>query len=603
MPADFHWLRPEWLWAIPAVIATAVLLARRQLGPGNWQRVVAPALLPFVLSNASGGRADRRWWLLGIGGVIAVLSLAGPAWQRVEQPVFRSDQALVVALDLSRSMDAQDVSPSRMVRARLKILDLLERRGSGQTALVVYSGNAFTVTPLTTDANTIAALVNSLSTDIMPSRGSYPVAAINKGRKLLEQAGAGIGEVLLITDGGSSPAAERAARDLKNSGYTLSVLGVGTSHGAPIPRLAGGFVTDRSGNIAVPKLEERSLRALAAAGGGQYATLTPDGRDLDLLLSGEAGSRAATDESQVSDQWREEGPWLAFLLLPFAALAFRRGWLLVVVIAVLPMTEPAQASVWDDIWWTTDQQGQRELEQGHALRAAELFENSEWQAVAQYGAGDYASSAAQFAQRGDVRNLYNLGNALARQGEFESAIDAFEQVLDIAADDVDAEYNRDLLQQMLEQQRSQQQNEGDQGQDSSDQSGGDSEQSVGDSSSEQPGADGTSQSDSDAAGRVASQSEDQQAIQEDLDALQQELERAREKAGQEGNESTQQLSDAELDALRREQEQQQALEQWLRRIPNDPGGLLRNKFRYQYQRSGRDQDGNNLWPDDEVQPW
>lgn len=603
MPADFHWLRPEWLWAIPAVIATAVLLARRQLGPGNWQRVVAPALLPFVLSNASGGRADRRWWLLGIGGVIAVLSLAGPAWQRVEQPVFRSDQALVVALDLSRSMDAQDVSPSRMVRARLKILDLLERRGSGQTALVVYSGNAFTVTPLTTDANTIAALVNSLSTDIMPSRGSYPVAAINKGRKLLEQAGAGIGEVLLITDGGSSPAAERAARDLKNSGYTLSVLGVGTSHGAPIPRLGGGFVTDRSGNIAVPKLEERSLRALAAAGGGQYATLTPDGRDLDLLLSGEAGSRAATDESQVSDQWREEGPWLAFLLLPFAALAFRRGWLLVVVIAVLPMTEPAQASVWDDIWWTTDQQGQREFEQGHALRAAELFENSEWQAVAQYGAGDYASSAAQFAQRGDVRNLYNLGNALARQGEFESAIDAFEQVLDIAADDVDAEYNRDLLQKMLEQQRSQQQNEGDQGQDSSDQSGGDSEQSVGDSSSEQPGADGTSQSDSDAAGRVASQSEDQQAIQEDLDALQQELERAREKAGQEGNESTQQLSDAELDALRREQEQQQALEQWLRRIPNDPGGLLRNKFRYQYQRSGRDQDGNNLWPDDEVQPW
>ncbi|MCH7834447.1 MAG: hypothetical protein IH911_05150, partial [Proteobacteria bacterium] len=136
MPADFHWLRPEWLWAIPAVIATAVLLARRQLGPGNWQRVVAPALLPFVLSDASGGRADRRWWLLGIGGVIAVLSLAGPAWQRVEQPVFRSDQALVVALDLSRSMDAQDVSPSRMVRARLKILDLLERRGSGQTALV-----------------------------------------------------------------------------------------------------------------------------------------------------------------------------------------------------------------------------------------------------------------------------------------------------------------------------------------------------------------------------------------------------------------------------------------------------------------------------------
>jgi len=603
VPADFHWLRPEWLWAIPAVIATAVLLARRQLGPGNWQKVVAPALLPFVLSDTPGGRADRRWWLLGIGGVIAALSLAGPAWQRIEQPVFRSDQALVVALDLSRSMDAQDVSPSRMLRARLKILDILERRGSGQTALVVYSANAFTVTPLTTDADTIAALVNSLSTDIMPSRGSYPVAAIKKGRQLLEQAGAGFGEVLLITDGGSSPATVRAARDLKNSGYTLSVLGVGTVQGAPIPRLAGGFITDRSGNIAVPKLEERSLRSLAAAGGGRYATLTPDGRDLDLLLSGEVGSRTATDGSQASDQWREEGPWLALLLLPLGAMAFRRGWLLVVLIAVLPMSEPAEASVWDDIWWTTDQQGQRQLKQGNASDAAELFENTDWQAVAQYRAGDYASSAAQFAEQGDVRNLYNLGNALARQGEFESAIDAFEQVLEIDADDTDAAYNRDVLQQMLEQQRSQQQSEGDQQQESSDQSGGDSEQSDSDSSTDPQGADGASQSDSDAAERNASQRDDQEATQEDLEALQQELQRAREKADQERDQSTQQLSQAEIDALRRAQEQQQALEQWLRRIPNDPGGLLRKKFRDQYRRSGLDQDGNNLWPDDEVQPW
>jgi len=603
VPADFHWLRPEWLWAIPAVIATAVLLARRQLGPGNWQKVVAPALLPFVLSDTPGGRADRRWWLLGIGGVIAALSLAGPAWQRIEQPVFRSDQALVVALDLSRSMDAQDVSPSRMLRARLKILDILERRGSGQTALVVYSANAFTVTPLTTDADTIAALVNSLSTDIMPSRGSYPVAAIKKGRQLLEQAGAGFGEVLLITDGGSSPATVRAARDLKNSGYTLSVLGVGTLQGAPIPRLAGGFISDRSGNIAVPKLEERSLRSLAAAGGGRYATLTPDGRDLDLLLSGEVGSRTATDGSQASDQWREEGPWLALMLLPLGAMAFRRGWLLVVLIAVLPMSEPAEASVWDDIWWTTDQQGQRQLKQGNASDAAELFANTDWQAVAQYRAGDYASSAAQFAEQGDVRNLYNLGNALARQGEFESAIDAFEQVLEIDADDTDAAYNRDLLQQMLEQQRSQQQSEGDQQQESSDQSGGDSEQSDNDSSTDPQGADGASQSDSDAAERNASQRDDQEATQEDLEALQQELQRAREKADQERDQSTQQLSQAEIDALRRAQEQQQALEQWLRRIPNDPGGLLRKKFRDQYRRSGLDQDGNNLWPDDEVQPW
>jgi Ca-activated chloride channel family protein len=343
MLSDFHFLRPGWLWALPLVIAAAILLARRQLGPGNWATVVSPSLLPYVLSASAVRKGDYRWWLLGLGGVLAVLALAGPAWQRIDQPVFRSDQALVVALDLSRSMDAQDLPPSRLARARLKILDILERRGSGQTALVVYSSNAFTVTPLTTDNDTIAALVSSLSTDIMPSRGSYPVAAINKGWQLLQQAGAVFGEILLITDGGSSPAAERVARDLRDAGYTLSVLGVGTTAGAPIPRVGGGFVTGQAGQIAVPRLEETALRTLAIQGGGRYSTLSTDERDLDLLLSGEVGRREASDESLATDRWREEGPWLLLLLLPLAALAFRRGWVLLIVLAVLPVAEPAEA--------------------------------------------------------------------------------------------------------------------------------------------------------------------------------------------------------------------------------------------------------------------
>ena len=190
MPADFHWLRPEWLLAVPLVVMVAILLGRRRLGAGNWEQVIDRALMPFVLSRAQGSGVTHRWWLLAVGGVLAAVALAGPAWERIEQPVFRAEQALVIAVDLSRSMDAQDIVPSRLARARLKILDILERRKSGQTALLVYSANAFTVTPLTTDTDTVAALVNSLSTDIMPSRGSYPIVAMEKGRQLLDQAGA-----------------------------------------------------------------------------------------------------------------------------------------------------------------------------------------------------------------------------------------------------------------------------------------------------------------------------------------------------------------------------------------------------------------------------
>ena len=403
---------------------------------------------------------------------------------------------------------------------------------------------------------------------------------------------------MLITDGGYSPAAERAARDLKGTGYTLSVLGVGTPEGAPIPRLSGGFVTDQSGQIAVPKLEQRPLRDLARAGGGRFAMLSTDDRDIELLLSGETGRRSATDESLATDQWREEGPWLVLLLLPLAAFAFRRGWILLVALAVLPLSQPAQASVWEDLWYTRDQQAQRHLDAGEAAEAAALFENPDWQAVAQYRARDYAESARNFAEQADTRSLYNLGNALARQGELESAIDAYEEVLEIDPDHADARYNRDLLQQAQQQQEQQQL--GDE-QQSSEQQGEGQQQSDASGESEQESSEQSSQSDSQQEGDASQREE--QASQEDLEALQEELQRAAEEAQRNQEQVAQQLTPEELEALRREQEQQEAMEQWLRRIPNDPGGLLRRKFRYQYQKTGKDQDGNNTWPDDEVQPW
>lgn len=597
MLADFHFLRPEWLWAIPLVILATVLLAYRRLGAGNWKNVVSPTLAPHVLSRSANKQGRYRWWLLGLAGVLTVVALAGPAWQRIDQPVFRSDQALVIALDMSRSMDAQDIAPSRLQRARLKILDILERRVGGQTALVVYSSNAFTVTPLTTDTDTIAALVNSLSTDIMPSRGSYPVAAIRKGQQLLENAGATFGEILLITDGGTSPAVTRVAEDLKDFGYTLSILAVGTRDGAPIPQQNGGFVTDRSGNIAVPKLETSSLRRLAASGGGQFSLLTTDDRDIDLLLSGEVAARQASSDSLATDRWREEGPWILLLLVPLAALAFRRGWIICAVFLVMPLSETAQAGVWDDLWYNKNQQGQRLLEEGAAPEAAELFEDPEWRAVAKYRSQYYAMSAADFAERDDARSLYNLGNALARQGEFESAIDAYEQVLEMDPENADAQYNRDLLADLMEQQQ-QQQEDGEQ-QESSEQQG-EGEESESDSESQE---DGESQDGEGEQQEGEASQRDDEMSDEELEAMQEELQRAAEEAEQEQQEELEQMTAEELAALRAQQEQEQAMEQWLRRIPNDPGALLRNKFRYQYQKTGKDQDGNNTWPDDEVQPW
>jgi Ca-activated chloride channel family protein len=358
-------------------------------------------------------------------------------------------------------------------------------------------------------------------------------------------------------------------------------------------------VTDNRGQIAVPKLEERGLRALAGIGGGRYARISTDDRDLDTLLTGEvSGGAVIGDNALATDRWREEGPWLLLLLLPLAALAFRRGWVLLALIFIVPLPQPAHAASWDDLWLNKDQQAHNALKAGKPEDAAALFENPDWQAVADYRSGDYAGSARVFAESSDTRNLYNLANAMALQGELDSAIDTYTQVLETEPDNEDASYNLELVKGLKDQQEQEQQNQGDD-QQSTENPGGEGEESDSESQADQQGEEGGSQSEGEPSEGDPSQSEEMS--EEDMKALQEELRKAAEEA--DTGEQPKQISEAELAELRQQQEQDQAMEQWLRRVPDDPGGLLRRKFRHQYQRSGMDQDGNAVWPDNEVQPW
>ena len=593
---DFHWLRPEWFGILPILFLITFGFARRKLRMGSWFRLIDPKLVPYVLLREQNKETSFQWWLLFLGGLLAVIAMAGPSWDRIEQPVFRSEKAIVIALDLSRSMDAQDVSPSRLSRARLKILDILNHRKSGQTALVVYSGNSFTVTPLTTDSDTIAALVASLSTDIMPSRGSYMPAAINKGQQLLKQAGVIYGEVIILTDGGSSPAAETAARELRQQGYSLSILGVGTENGAPIPRNSGGFISDNSGGIAISKLDVTGLKMVSMAGGGRYTNLTIDDTDINILLTEDVNTTTKPGESISTDQWQEEGPWILLFLVPLAALSFRRGWVGVFLLFFLPLPESLYAFSWDDLWKTKNQQAQEALKDGNNKKAAELFEDPLWKAVSLYKLGEYSESALKFSEYTDADNLYNFGNSLARMGEFASALNAYEHVLNINSDDEDTKFNYDLVKKLMESNQSQD-NQGEEKNNTSQEGIGDQDSEPADASDEDGSVSkNNGEEGSDGALRDQEQNED------DLAAIEDELEKAA-KLSEENGEEDEQENQSNQEQIRLAQENQQAMEQWLRRIQNDPGGLLRRKFRYQYQRQGRDQDGNELWPDDGVRPW
>jgi len=596
---EFHFLRAGWILLIPIAILLIFFFKRRMLTIGNWEKLIDKRLLPYVMSRRQLSDNQYKWWLISLISVLSIIALAGPTWERIEQPSFRTDQSLVIALDLSSSMNAQDITPNRLTRAKLKILDILERRQGAQVALIVYSANAFTVTPLTSDTDTIIALINSIDTSIMPSRGSYPALAIDKGLQLLNQASVSNGEIILVTDGGITSDSFSSAQKLRDEGYRLSALGIGSMNGAPIPKETGGFITDSTGQITISRLEVDDLKDLVEIGGGSYTSITSNDQDIDTLLSEVYSAVRESDDSVTTDQWKEFGPWLLLIVVPFGSLLFRKGWIFVFLLTIMPIDNSVYALDWNDLWKTRDQQAKEAMESGDYDKAIELFEDSEWLAAAHYKAGNYRQSANGYNNNSNIDHLYNYANSLAKIGQFEEAIENYEKVIAEEPNAEDALYNLNLLKDLLSENQSSEENNDD-GQSSEEASTGEQSQQQNGDESEQSDNEGNSKT-GDSGDESDANPNQKLSNEEDIEAIEKELERA---AEENSNQESQQEDNSESGIEgRMAQEQQQAMEQWLRRIPDDPGGLLRRKFRYQYQRQGIDQDGNQIWPNEGAQPW
>ncbi|MEJ2423915.1 MAG: VWA domain-containing protein [Candidatus Thiodiazotropha sp.] len=512
--SDLHLLRPLWLLALIPWALGVWHLARSNATTPVWRDLVDAHLLPHLLDTQESPAQRLLLWLLAIGGLLGILALAGPVWRHLPQPAYQTEAQRVIVLDISESMNAADLPPSRLAHARFEILDLLKHLREGQTALIAYGAEPFVVSPLTGDTKTIAAQVPQLSTGLLPVEGAKRTdLALKAADRLLTQAGSRDGEVILVTDGLDQPAASlEAAQQLRRNGYRLSVLGVGSLAGAPIPKAEGGFRQTADGRPQLTKLDEQALPPLAAAGGGKYVTATPDDRDIEALDLEHVHKRLAEDTSNtttLADQWREEGPWLLLLLLPLAAAGFRRGWLgpLVLVVMIAP-TPQAQASVWSDLWHRPDQQAVGLLEAGDPQAAAQRFERPDWRAAAAYQAGQYDKALEDLSDPKSARSWYNRGNTLAKMGEYQQAIDAYDQALAENPDDADAQYNRDLVEQLMKlqnQSSSQQQSgspEGDDQSQKSDQSQ-DSAQSNQEQSEEQQS--GEKQSSQEQSGQTSDQ--------------------------------------------------------------------------------------------------
>lgn len=607
-PQSFHFLRPEWLLALLLLVPLGGLAWRRRDANG-WERICEPHLLPHLVVGGGVRRAGLPLAAFALGWVAACLALAGPTWERLPQLAFEDPSRTVFVLGLAPSMDARDVAPSRIARARHKLKDALDRLGAGSAALVVYREEAFAATPLTNDLQVLRELVPLLETNLTPGGRVLPARGIEEAARLLEPVGLTGADILLVTDGTDTDpkATLAAAAAAAHRGARVSVLGLaGTS---------------------------RSLEEIAESGDGSFAALTADDRDLAKILDARELPLATSlsKSERRADAWRDMGVWLVWVPLLLAPLAFRKGWAtaaLAVLLLQLP-TGAAQAGVLD--WFErADQRGARAFAQQQYESSAAAFENPAWRAAALYRAGDFESAAAELTDRSDPESSYNRGNALARAGRLEEALAAYDAALAQKADDPDARFNRDLVKRLLEEQEPPASNDasqsggsesGDSESSGSDARGsekaepnagaadeagaaggsedGDTEQSSpsqADSSADSPDASAAEGAPNDAEQSPGPADSDPaagtgQAAMEPADPGGDTASHSEASAGADSGEraespagSARPLSPtpgADVGSMSREE---QEAARWMARLPDDPGGLLREKIRRDFLR-------------------
>ncbi|WLQ15056.1 VWA domain-containing protein [Hahella aquimaris] len=661
--SQFHFLRPALLLLAPALLALLFLMRRRRNGQNSWHTLLPPEFLAALSETPPQTVKRSSFWLWPLILVLSVIALAGPTWSKQETPVTLKQEALVVTLDLSLSMLATDLTPNRLTRARQKVYDLLDARKEGQTALVAFSGSGHVVAPLTEDSNTLRAMLPALDPFIMPEMGSNAAAGIETALNVIKQAGAANARILLITDGVEEMDVQPIKDQLSKAGVSISILGVGTDDGGPIPIPNRGFIK-QGDQVVVAKPDFSLMRQIADRPGDRFTKMTLDNADLRRLLPSANTTSfkdANEDNTLQGEQWHDAGYLLLLIVIPLLLWQYRQAGVALCLLVLLAKPQVSHAIEWNNLWSTPDQRGWEYYQDKKYEDAADAYGSPMGKGAAYFRAGDYAKAEAEFGKLDTAKAHYNRGNSLAYQQRYEEAIKAYEEALKRNPEMSEAEENKRRLEEMLEQQKQQQQqqqNSQDQNKDQqqSDQKNADQQQSQQQNSSDSQKNQSDSQqpngqpSDQDSAGQPgqqggnpAQQPQSQNADKQDASSsqdkdTQQDAEQAQkadkedkadpkddaskaasaeqqEAEKKDGDKETQTASQGKpeedsdkepSDAASAAQSdnsislKDQQTEQWLRRIPDDPGGLLRRKFLQQYQQgsrpsSSKQDSGRPLW--------
>lgn len=633
--ANFQFLRPLWLLIIIPTLILIFLLMKQKNKQGQWHQIFPAHLANLLIETKSVVHQKKSMTVLILASFIIAIALAGPTWERVEQPLFKIKKAQVVITDMSLSMYATDLAPNRLTRAKFKLNDLVSRLGEGDTAMIAYAGDAFVISPMTQDVANLKNLIPALSPDIMPVYGSAPAYAIEKALELFEQSNHNQGDIYLITDGIEGSDVREITQLLNNTQFTLSIMGIGTAQGAPIKLPNDQLLKNDSGNIVIPKLQSSLLRGLSSKLGGRYSNLTNDASDIDYLTSIPESTNLDNQEqdNQFGDEWHEVGPYLILLLLPFAALAFRRGVLMSIALLMITFnplesspvmaaesTQPLQTpnnqeqepmtSWWNDLWETKNQQALTSYKNNRFDDAASTFEDSQWRGAAQYKQGNYEQALESFNRENTPHNLFNQGNTFAKMEQFEEAIRRYEKLLKQDPDFPNAQENLDLVKALSQQKKDQEKQQGDKSDDNgdnkekSDQEQKDDQESS-DSDDNKDGEKQDQESDQKPEDSQSKSNDDKSDSKDGSDKQEQEQEQSGDKSDKESDDESdeqQPLTEEEKkqqkeqlkkqkQAAKESQElfdnenltpdQLQRLNQLVKKIPDNPSLLLQQKMKHE----------------------
>ncbi|MAZ45456.1 MAG: hypothetical protein CMD74_01980 [Gammaproteobacteria bacterium] len=553
MLEELHLLRPLWLLGLAPIMALPFLW-RRIPNNSAWMKHISPNLQATLLEEQVRPKIRQPLLLSIVILSLGVLGLSGPSWEKIPQPTNKKIDATIILLDLSLSMLTEDIAPSRLARAKQKISDILKIRTEGLTGLVAYAGDAHTVTPLTEDTNTIENLLPSLNPEMMPVPGSNPASAIEKSLQLFKNAGMETGLILIVSDG-----VEKASdlTQFKNQKFPISILSLGSKQGGSIPldsKYSSDILKDQNGNVVITKVAPKELDAITKITFGRHRSASLLNTDIIELLDTPSFLGIETEETNLkADVWHDLGFWLCLGMLPLVLYSFPRAIFSGLLLLVIPATP--MAAEWSDLWKRPDQRGYQSLQEGNYEKAASQFKNPKWRASALYLNKDFSEAELSFSLDQSATGHYNHGNSLAQQGKYELAINSYQRALAIDKSHADALHNKNLIQNLLKKNR--------------ENSEGKNEKKSEDISATRNAAKDNAQDDKPKKGKDS-------------------------RKENEISTRSNQLSDHDEESISSHDEQKEAFEQWMRRIPDDPGGLLKRKFQHETNQRLRDGDYSHL---------